>query len=371
MNRHEQFCQNDECRLRGQLGKGNIVIHSKADKRYRCKVCGQTFTETKGTPFFHLKMSAEIVALVLALLSHGCPTQAIVIAFGIDERTVSSWLQKAGDHCKKIHEHTVQQGKIDIKHVQADEIWVKMVLTKMWMAMAIDVSSRLWLGGVVSQVRDLRLITTLVEQIRRCAISSSILLCVDGLSSYVTAFKKVFRNPIHTGKAGRPHLEPQQGLLLGQVVKKYEKKHVAKVIKRAVIGTLDAIISVITATCAGVGINTSYIERLNATFRGRLHILVRRGRAIAHKDRIVTAGMYLVGCVYNFCCYHRSLREASNEEGKKWYERTPAMAAGLTNHRLTMLELLRIKVPLPLWVDPPRRGRPPRHLQNQTMAVAA
>ncbi|KJU85257.1 hypothetical protein MBAV_002550 [Candidatus Magnetobacterium bavaricum] len=47
-------------------------------------------------------------------------------------------------------------------------------------------------------------------------VVSFILLCVDGLSSYVTDFKKVFRNPIHTGKAWRPNLEQQQGLLLGQ-----------------------------------------------------------------------------------------------------------------------------------------------------------
>ncbi|WP_040334209.1 DDE-type integrase/transposase/recombinase [Candidatus Magnetobacterium casense] len=164
------------------------------------------------------------MAIVSVLLAHGCPTQAIVIAFGLDERTVSSWLQKSGEHCKKVHEHTVQQGKVDIKHVQADEIWVKMVLTKVWMAMAIAVPSRLWLGGAISERRDSRLITTLVEKIRSSAKSLSILVCVDGLSSYVTAFKKVFRTPIHTepapdlnrGKVGRPHLEPQQGLLLGQ-----------------------------------------------------------------------------------------------------------------------------------------------------------
>ncbi|MBF0345848.1 MAG: hypothetical protein HQL06_16670 [Nitrospirae bacterium] len=42
-------------------------------------------------------------------------------------------------------------------------------------------------------------------------------------------------------------------------------------------------------------------KRLNATFRGWLHMLVRRGRAIAHKELILTAGMYLVGCLYNPC----------------------------------------------------------------------
>ena len=41
------------------------------------------------------------------------------------------------------------------------------------------------------------------------------------------------------------------------------------------------------------------------------------------------------------------------------------MAAGLTHHRWTMLELLRYQVPLPPWVAPKRRGRPPKRHFNQ------
>jgi len=55
----------------------------------------------------------------------------------------------------------------------------------------------------------------------------------------------------------------------------------------------------------------------------------------------------------------------------KWQERTPAMAAGLTDHRWTLLELLRYQVPLPAWVASKRRGRPPKPVQQPAMAVAA
>ena len=47
--------------------------------------------------------------LVLTLLSHGCPTQAIVAAFGLDERTVARWFSEAGRHGQRIHEHLVEQ----------------------------------------------------------------------------------------------------------------------------------------------------------------------------------------------------------------------------------------------------------------------
>jgi transposase-like protein len=47
------------------------------------------------------------VTVVLTLLSHGCPLQAIVAAFGIDERTVTAWLLRAGQHCQQVHEYAV------------------------------------------------------------------------------------------------------------------------------------------------------------------------------------------------------------------------------------------------------------------------
>jgi hypothetical protein len=98
----------------------------------------------------------------------------------------------------------------------------------------------------------------------------------------------------------------------------------------------------LAATHSGSGINTAYIERLNATFRASLAPLVRRGRAIAHTEAALTAGMWLVGCTYNFCWLHESLRQRAPVGAPwKWQERTPAMAAGLTHHRWTMLELLR------------------------------
>jgi hypothetical protein len=51
--------------------------------------------------------------------------------------------------------------------------------------------------------------------------------------------------------------------------------------------------------------------------------------------------IYLVGCAYNFCWEHDSLRVAAEPGGRlKWKDRTPAMAAGLTDHRWTMQELL-------------------------------
>jgi hypothetical protein len=309
-----------------------------------------------------------VITTVLTLLNHGCPLQAIVAAFGFDERTVARWQAVAGLHAQQVHAHLVQQGALDLGHVQADELWVKVVGGRVWMALALAVPSRLWLGGVVSPRRDGALITALVRLVRACAtgiggVGTGLLVCVDGLTSYVTAFRRAFRVPVHTGRPGRPRLVLPSGFLLGQVVKQYAQRHVTGVVHRVVHGTPAAIGAALAATHGGTVLNTAYIERLNATFRAHLVPLVRRGRALARTTTLVTAGMYLVGCAYNLCWYHDSLRLAAEPGAPAtWFERTPAVAAGLTDHRWTMSELLHYQVPLPACLAPTRRARPSKRV---------
>ena len=87
MDPQSQFCHNPDCTARGQLGLGNIRVHGRKERRYRCTTCGRPFAATRDTPFYRLKKSADLVTLVITLLCHGCPVQAIVAAFGLDERT--------------------------------------------------------------------------------------------------------------------------------------------------------------------------------------------------------------------------------------------------------------------------------------------
>jgi transposase-like protein len=320
----QQFCHNPRCPLCGQVGQGNIRVHSQRNQRFKCARCGKTFRATRGTVDYRLRTAVDTVTLVLTVLCHGCPIQAIVAAFGFDERTIASWQARAGQHCQAVHAHLVEAGQVDVGHLQADELWVKLVGKKVWMALALAVPSRLWLGGVISAPRDLQLITCLVQGIRRCAVSAALLVCVDGPASYVTAFRRVFRKPGPTGRRGRPRLLAEPGLLIGQVVKQYAQRRVVSVRRRAVQGTSAAIRAVLAATHSGTDINTAYIERLNATFRSSLAPLARRGRAIARTEAVLTAGMYLVGCAYNFCWVHASLRQLAPDGARRqWQERVP------------------------------------------------
>src|SRR5215469_7964226 len=118
----DRFCHNPDCPARGPAGLGHIRIHSRVERRYRCTTCGRTFAETRDTPFDRLKTTTDTVTIVLTLLCHGCPLQAIVAASGLDERTVAAWRERAGQHGRRLPEHLVGRGRVDLQHVQADEL---------------------------------------------------------------------------------------------------------------------------------------------------------------------------------------------------------------------------------------------------------
>jgi transposase-like protein len=353
-----QFCPNFYCLHRGKAGLGNIRVHSRQERRFRCTTCAKTFAATRNTPFYRLHKPPDLLTLVLTLLTYGCPRQAIVAAYGLDERTVADWQQRAGRHAQRFHELHVQQGRVDIQHVQADELWVKVLGRRLWLAMALAVPSRLWLGGAVSRRRDGALIAAVVGRVRSCARGLAMLVCVDGLASYVTAFAQGFRHKLpRDGRPGRPRLLVEPGLLIGQVVKRYRGRRVAEVTRRVVRGSAAAIAAVLARTGTGTGINTAYIERLNATFRARWAPLVRRGRGLV-RERSIEAGMWLVGSAYNFCWEHDNLRVAAPAGAvARWQGRTPAMAAGLTDHRWELREVLAERLPPERWKAPRRRPR--------------
>lgn len=162
-------CPNRACPARGQTSQGNSSIHSRKDSRFICTPCRKTFAATHGPVFDRLRPSADLVALIITLLAHGCPVHAIVVAFGCDERTVAAWGARAGRHGQAVQAHLVEHPR-DLGHVQADARRVKRQGGVVWMARAMLVATRLWLAGEGSEQRDRPLSRRWIERGRRCAL---------------------------------------------------------------------------------------------------------------------------------------------------------------------------------------------------------
>ena len=344
-----------DCPARGQVGQGNIGIHSQKRQRYRCSVCKTTFSARSGTIFFRRRTREDTITQVITLVSHGCPIPAIEVAFELQAQTVREWVAGAGEHAEALHHAEVVQPR-ELVQVQADELHIKTQAGVLWMAMAMMVSTRLWLGGAVSAHRDRDLIGRLVAIVAACAQWGPLLFVSDGLVTYIDAVRKAFRTR-QTGTGGRPRLIGWPDLAIAQVVKQYAGRAVTGTIHRLVHGSVQVFLTLLWRTPDCQVLNTAFIERLNGTFRSRLAVLGRRTRCAARRAATVAQGMYLVGTVYNFCCTHASLRLADGRQ------QTPAMAAGITDHAWTVGEVLHRRVPPPRWEPPRRRGRRSKALQ--------
>lgn len=121
-----------------------------------------------GTIFYRRRTDEETITRVATLVGHGCPIPAIEAAFGFQAQTVREWVEAAGAQSEAVHHTEVMQER-DLGQVQADEIPVTTQAGVLWMAMAMMVSTRLWLGGAVSPRRDRDLITRLVAIVAACA----------------------------------------------------------------------------------------------------------------------------------------------------------------------------------------------------------
>jgi hypothetical protein len=260
-----------------------------------------------------------------------------------------------------VHREQVGGSQLDLGQVQADEIKTKTQRGSFWMALAMMVSTRLWLGGAVSERRDEALIQSVADQVRQVALCRPLLLAVDGLASYVGAFQRAFRSPLPLWgrEKGRPRLVAWSDIQIVQVVKRRFDRQLT-IERRIVQGTARLVAQLLARTQGGGVINTAFIERLNATFRQRLAPLARRTRALAHHADTLEAGMWTLGCVYNFCDYHQSLRVrlSVGEFGHHWVPRTPAIAAGLTDHCWSLEELFAYQITISRWTPPVQRGRP-------------
>jgi len=227
--------------------------------------------------------------------------------------------------------------------------------TWVWRAMALP--SRLRVVTYVSHERSEVEASAFLAQFKARTGGRAPLFTSDKLPAYVAALINNYSTP-ETPPAkrgpGRPRKESKRildpELCYAQVDKRREGGRVVEVQRRIIFGSPEAIQQILEADGCGQMINTSYIERDNLTSRHCNGRLVRKTLSHSKKEYFLRQHIALEDAYYNFVRPHGALRiklRRPKAHGRKWLQRTPAMVAGLTDHRWTLEEVLSYRLPPP------------------------
>lgn len=219
-----------------------------------------------------------------------------------------------------------------------------------WVWRAIALPSRLRVAHHLSHQRSEKEASLFLAKFKARTDGRPPFFTSDKLPAYLDALIATYSTaeppPVNRGP-GRPRkhlrrvLNPE--LCYAQVDKHREQGRVVEVRRRIIFGTPE----IITEILGSQQINTSYVERDNLTSRQSNGRLVRKTLSYSKQAYYLQQHLDLEDAVFNFVRPHLSLRVALPQpiNGRKWQQRTPAMAAGLTDHIWTLEELLSYRIP--------------------------
>ncbi len=181
------------------------------------------------------------------------------------------------------------------------------------------------------------------EAKRRLGGKVPALITSDEFPAYKTAIEATFSEPVPAPERkgpGRPRLVPERrlpaGLNYATVHKNRENNRVVSVQQRQVFGSPRGLERARQRSTVSGRVNTSFLERQNGADRGRNARKVRKTYRFSKDWEVHQAMTYLTMYGYNFCWPVRTLRV--KDAKRKWKERTPAMAARLTEYLWTWRE---------------------------------
>jgi IS1 family transposase len=317
-------------------------------------------------------VSADLIVHVIGCLAEGLGVRGTARGFEVDPNTVLQWLVDAAEQLRAFSQHFLHD--VRVRQVQLDELFALLSAVKdgtvseaeaierlerspQWVWAAVDPESKLLLAIDVGE-RTLALAQRFVHQVAQIlAPDCAPLFLTDGFREYMTALLTHYGQWVQlprrqaTGPAPKPRWLPRPQLLYAQVVKTVRRRRLVDVKHRVVFGSLEAVNHLLAPL--GWHINTAFVERINLAIRQHVAAVGRRVSTLCKGEDGLRQQLAVFHCYYNFCLPHASVRqplaqpERTNGTGsaKRWQPRTPAMAAGLTDHVWTLREVLLCRVP--------------------------
>ena len=215
-----------------------------------------------------------------------------------------------------------------------------------WDHVAYDPEHRLVLSLVVGPRCPELVELTVVDFHRRTEGRIMDLMTSDEYAAYPEAIRSAYGEeviPQRTGRPGRPRLGYRRvpaGLVYATVHKVREGNRVVAVEERLIYGTRGQLEEALANSAVSERVTTAHVERYNGTDRHRNARKVRKTYRFSKDWDVHEAMTHFVAFSGNFCKPMRTLRQKlRRKEGRRrWRQRTPAMAAGLTDHIWSIAE---------------------------------
>jgi len=376
MNWETLYCVNRSCCYYGiPFYEGNMIKNgsSHGQKQALCKTCGSSVSLRYGTAYYDLEAEVTLFETAVRALAEGNSIRATARIVQVDKDTTCNWLHRAAQHCRLVMLYHWNNFKVT--ECQLDELW-SFVHTKernllsaklyhesygdAWVWIAFAPVWRLVLAFVVGK-RTQESANLLLDRVAYVTDAHIPWFTSDQFSEYRTALLHTYGRwyqPPRKGSRGRLPKRiriPPSELVYTQVVKVRQNRRIVEVKKKIVFGDEKKLSSLLAESPVSSTVNTSFVERDNLTQRQANRRLTRRSNGFSKNLAWFEKQLWLSLAYYHLVLPHQSLcKELLNSEPtlgtgsrRRWQQRTPAMAAGITDHIWSTSELLSYRVPAP------------------------
>lgn len=275
------------------------------------------------------KLSTDARAEIITALVEGASIRSVSRMTGRSQNTIMKLLLEVGAACVRFHDGAVRNLKttraecdeawsyVGCKEKQAPEAKRPESIGDVWTWIGLDSDSKLvisWLIGDRDYEAAVAFMRDLVGR-----LTNRVQLTTDGHWAYLKAVETAF------GWNGVDYAVLQK--LYGKPTSddtRYSPPVCIGARKEPIMGRpVEALVS------------TSYVERQMLTLRMRCRRFTRLTNAFSKKLENHAAATALHYCFYNWCLSHKTLTRRAHG-----VHTTPAMAAGLTNRRWTVRDLV-------------------------------
>lgn len=277
------------------------------------------------------RLDVDRRAAIVRCLVEGNSIRAAARLTDTSKATVLKLLVELGEFCSIYQDHRLVN--LPCQRIEADEIWAFVGAKQkrarnasqgdLWTFTAIDADSKLMVSWLVGQ-RSPENAEAFMQDVA-ARLASRVQLTTDGHNMYLSAVESAFGwNGVDYARLvktfSRPGVEGQQ---------RYSPAVCTGARKEWVMGNPDMDKA-----------STSYVERSNLTLRMSQRRFTRLTNAFSKKAENHAHAVSLYFMAYNFCRAHDTLTKAAGG-----IKRTPAMAAGLTDHVWTAEEIIGLMDP--------------------------